>query len=301
MQKLHTHTAQADGFWFVTAAAIIWGTIGVATQEIYNVDSTTPLFINLTRTLIATPMLLFLCWRVVGRGMFNIQRRDFIVMMLTGTFLVLSQVAYFAGIREAGVTITTLLTLCISPLVVAFVSVILKFETLSGRFMIALILAMLGSLLLVGVNTPSNTEYNITSGTIFSLIAAVFYALMLIGGRFLAANYHPLQVITVGFAAGTVVLLLINLASEVVIVQTAEGWMLVLYLGLVPTAFAYWLFQVGLRTVSATTASIVIMLDPLVAAFLAWMLFGETLSSAGVIGAMLLISSLFLLSVPHRA
>jgi DME family drug/metabolite transporter len=69
-----------------------------------------------------------------------------------------------------------------------------------------------------------------------------------------------------------------------------------LYLGLVPTAFAYWLFQMGLRSVSASAASIVSMLDPLVAALLAWLLFGETLPLTGIAGAILLILSIFLLS-----
>jgi DME family drug/metabolite transporter len=87
-------------------------------------------------------------------------------------------------------------------------------------------------------------------------------------------------------------------------VHTAQGWLLVLYLGLVPTAFAYWMFQKGLRSVSATAASIVSMLDPVVAALLAWVLFGETLSASGIVGAALLLTSIFLLSISqgeHRS
>jgi len=79
-------------------------------------------------------------------------------------------------------------------------------------------------------------------------------------------------------------------------VHTSQGWLLVLYLGLVPTALAYLLFQTGLRSVSATAASIVSMLDPLVAALLAWLLFGETLAATGIAGALLLALSIFLLS-----
>ena len=294
MRKLHT--VQPDGFWLVTAAAIIWGTIGVATQAIYNIDSTTPLFINLTRTLIATPVLLLMCWRVVGRAMFDIRRRDLLIILLSGTFLVLSQAAYFAGIRYSGVTITTLLTLCISPLVVTFLSVLLKFEALTGRIVLALICALTGSVMLVGVNPSESAQHNLPLGTLCSLVAAVCYACMLICGRFLAARYHSLQVTAIAFGAGTLVLLLLNLAGGIVVVQTARGWLLVLYLGLVPTAFAYWLFQVGLRSVPATTASIVVMLDPLVAALLAWSLLGETLAATGILGTTLLILSLFLLS-----
>jgi DME family drug/metabolite transporter len=74
----------------------------------------------------------------------------------------------------------------------------------------------------------------------------------------------------------------------------------VIYLALVPTALAYWMFQNGLQSVSATAASIVSMLDPLVAALLAWVLFGETLGASGIIGGGLLMLSIFMLSRDKR-
>src|SRR5689334_22052948 len=105
MRRLQT--IQPDGFWLVTGAAALWGTIGVVTQTIYNIDTTTSLFLNLMRMGIAALVLLVACWRTVGPRMFNIQRRDFLIMLLSGTLLAISQAAYFAAIRYAGVTIAT--------------------------------------------------------------------------------------------------------------------------------------------------------------------------------------------------
>src|SRR5215831_14990167 len=133
MRKIQS--CRPDDLWLVASAAAIWGTIGVATKTIYNIDSTTSLFINLARMLIATPVLLIVCWRVVGPKMFHIPRRDFLIMLLTGTLLAISQAAYFAGIRYSGVTIATLLTLCITSPIVTCFSVLLKFETLTGRIL----------------------------------------------------------------------------------------------------------------------------------------------------------------------
>jgi drug/metabolite transporter, DME family len=300
MQKIQTF--QPDGFWLVTFAAITWGTIGVATQAIYNSDTTTSLFINLARMLIATPVLLLACWRVIGTKLFQFERRGLLIMLVSGALLATSHAAYFAAIRSAGVTIATLLTICVAPLVVTGVSVLLKLEILTRRIVIALVCALIGAVLLVGGGSPAaeSGQHDVWLGTIFSLIAAATYGSSVICGRFLAGDYHPLQVTTITFSAGTVVLVLVNLAAGVVTVHTTQGWLLVLYLGLVPTALAYWLFQKGLRSVSATSASIVSMVDPLVAALLAWALFGETLSVIGIIGAVLLTSSIFLLSVHQR-
>jgi DME family drug/metabolite transporter len=179
--------------------------------------------------------------------------------------------------------------------------VLLKFETLTSRIIAALVAALVGSILLVGFHSPEGTSDQLWLGIFFSVISAVTYAGMIICGRFLAADYHPLQVTAFTFSVGAVALLLINIVSGVVPVQTGQGWLLVLYLGLVPTALAYWLFQMGLRSVSATTASILGMLDPLVTAVLAWVLFGEILGASGVIGSLLLVMSIYLLSTQKKA
>lgn len=291
---------QPGGFWLVSGAAVIWGTIGIATQAIYNLESTNSLFLNLGRLLVATPVLLLVCWRVVGRAMFRIHPRDAALMALSGTFLAISQAAYFAAILHAGITISTLLSMCVAPLVVTVASVLLKFETLTRRVVVALLCAILGSILLVGLDALANTtgsQDELLLGTLLSVVSAVGYGAVILCGRFLAGGYHPLQVNTVTFSAGSLVLLAVNLIVGVTPVQTAQGWGLIVYLGLVPTALAYWLFQTGLRSVSATTASILSMLDPLVAAGLAWALFDERLAPLSIVGAVLLLLSILLLAV----
>jgi DME family drug/metabolite transporter len=289
-----------DGFWLVTGAAILWGTIGIATQAIYNVDGTTSLFLNLARLLVAAPVLLLACWRSLGRATFRVRRRDFLIMVVIGTLLSLSHAGYFAAIQYTGVTIPTLLTMCISPIVVTLVSVLLKLETLTRRIVVALVCALVGAVLLVGLHSPDGAQDHLLLGALYSVIAAVCYACAVVGSRFLAAGYQPVQVTAITFSVGAIVLLLINLAAGVVPVETTQGWALVVYLGLVPTAIAYWMFQKGLRSVSATVASIISMLDPVVAALLAWILFGETLAASGIAGALLLVLSIILLSLEQQ-
>ena len=290
---------QAEGFWLVTGAAVIWGTIGVATQAIYNIDSTSSLFINLARMLVASPLMLLLAWRLLGRRLFHVEKRDWIIVGLQGSLLALSHAAYFASIRLTGVSIATLVTICLSPVIVSSISVLFRLERMSKKLGVSLVLALVGTVLLVGWDTPANQD-NLLMGTIFALLAALSYGSSVVFARMLAPKYHPLQVTSLSFTVGTFVLLVINLGVGLVVAQTIEGWLLLLYLGLVPTALAYWLFQMGLRSVSATAASILSIIDPLVAALLAWVLFGEMLAPTGIIGAILLIGSIFLLSTENK-
>lgn len=284
------------GLWQVITAVMLWGTIGIATQAIYKTENTNSLFINLMRTLLASPILLVLGWRTVGRRMFHIPRRDLGLMLFAGIILAISQTSYFAAIRYSGATIATLLTMCIAPIIVSIVAVIFKLEPFSIRLVISLAAALLGSILLVGLNEGTTHYPNIFLGVGLAGLAAVTYGGMILCGRLLANRYHPLQTTAIMFTSGAVVLLVVNVASGILIPKSPEVWFAIIYLAAIPTAFAYWLFNVGLRTVPATTASIVSMLDPVVTTLLAWWLFGETLSLAAIGGAVLLLLSIWVLS-----
>ncbi|MET9777874.1 DMT family transporter [Streptomyces sp. NPDC006367] len=70
---------------------------------------------------------------------------------------------------------------------------------------------------------------------------------------------------------------------------------LILYLGAVPTALAYTLFFAGLGVVRATTASVVALVEPLTAAVIGVLVFGERLNAIVLTGtALLLFAVVFL-------
>lgn len=75
---------------------------------------------------------------------------------------------------------------------------------------------------------------------------------------------------------------------------------MLLYLGCVPTALGYGLFQAGIRSLSATVASIVTMCEPLTAAVLAWILFREELGPFGLLGAGFLLGAMAIIMLVPR-
>ncbi|MFF5897478.1 EamA family transporter [Streptomyces argenteolus] len=100
-----------------------------------------------------------------------------------------------------------------------------------------------------------------------------------------------------GFAVGMVCLLPPALVEGLLPDVARPGWTLgrVLYLGAVPAALAYTVFFVGLGAVKATPASVVAPVEPLTAAVIGVLFFGER-SGAMVLGgtALLLFAVLFL-------
>jgi DME family drug/metabolite transporter len=110
-----------------------------------------------------------------------------------------------------------------------------------------------------------------------------------------APHYHPLQPITLAFSLGALLLLPSALASGLVVSYPPTGWLLLIYLGVVPTALAYGLYLRGLRSVSATVAAILSLIEPLGSTLLAILLLGEQLSGSALIGMLLLLCSMILL------
>jgi len=129
-------------------------------------------------------------------------------------------------------------------------------------------------------------------GVFFAFLSACAYAGFILCGRLLTGSYHPLQINLVAFATGALLLLLGAASTRLVIVYPASGWLLLLYLGCVPSALGYALFQAGMRSLSATVASIVTMCEPLTAAVLAWILFREELGPLGLLGAACLLGAM---------
>jgi DME family drug/metabolite transporter len=113
----------------------------------------------------------------------------------------------------------------------------------------------------------------------------------------LSSRCHPLQVNAASFGSGSLILLGCSLVTPLVFKYPAEGWLLLLYMGCIPTALAYVLFQVGIRSTPATLTSILTFCEPLTAAILAWLLFGERLSLFGIVGALLLLGTIGLLAL----
>jgi DME family drug/metabolite transporter len=228
--------------------------------------------------------------------MFRVVRRDLVLMMLIGVMMALYQVCYFGAIAKVGVAIAVLVTLCIAPIFVALLSLWLFSEKLTSRLLLALTFALIGTVLLVGVQpNGAGALHNTVVGVLLALGSAFGYAVIALCSRALAQRYHPLQSLTIGFGTGAIILLPFALSNGFVVSYPAVGWMLLLYLGLIPTVLAYVLFLYGIRHTTATVASITTLLEPLTSTLLAWLFFKEQLSVFGLMGGILLIGAIVLL------
>lgn len=293
---LRARSATSAGVLLIALSAVLWGTVGIATRALYTISTTNALSIGFFRLAISAPALLLACWLVRGRSMFQIVRRDWALIVALGVLAAVYQVCLFSAIRYVGVSIAVVVTLCIAPVFVALASTRLFGEPITRWMLLALGCAVGGTLLLSGGGAGLAATAGATAaGVALALGSALGYGSIAMIGRALAPRCHPLQTIAIGFSIGALVLLPVALAQGLVVSYSPLGWALLLQMGLLPTALAYVLFLTGVRSVTATTASVITLVEPLTAALLAWQLFGEHLSGAALLGGALLVGAILLL------
>lgn len=289
-------TSSRRGLWSIAIAGTLWGTTGVATQAIYNLSQTNALTVAFLRLGIGALVLLFLCLFLLGKRMWSVKKRDALLMFFMGIMQAVFQFSYLAALPLCGITIATLIALCVAPVLVVLFSTFFLRERITAKILLALICALLGTILLIGTPSSGETPSGLLYGSLLALLSAAGYAGTILGGRALSGRYHPLQVNTASFSIGALALLFCSLTTHLAFSYPVNGWLLLLYLGCIPTALAYVLFQAGMRSTSATLTSILTLCEPLTAAILAWILFGEYLNILGVLGALLLAGTIFLLA-----
>jgi drug/metabolite transporter, DME family len=300
--RIHTTSRDTSGsrLWMIMLAAVLWGTVGVTTQTLYHLSATNPLSVGFFRMALATPVLALTSRLLVGRHILRIAWRDLGSMMLIGLMLALYQACFFGAIVYIGVAIATLVTLSIAPILVALLSVAITRERPTRVVTFALVCALIGIACLVGLPSSVSQRGATAMGVGLAFGSALGYAIVTLAARVLAGRYHTLQINTVAFGTGALVLLPVALLSGFVVTYSAQSWLLLIYLGVVPSALGYALFLTGMRSTPATVASIVTLVEPLTATLLAWVLFGERLTALGIVGALLLLGALVVLARAQR-
>ena len=289
-------------FLLIVFASMSWGTVGVANRILYNYGATNALSLSFLRLAFAVPFFFMASWISFKRRLFAIQRRDLGIMMLMGCLIAVSQALYIAAISYSGVSVSTLIAICAAPVIIALLSALISHERITLMTVIAFVAAIGGMVLLV--NTPSQTLADGNApilGALLAFLSACGYAGFIFCGRLLTGRYPSLQISSIAFGTGALLLLVLAGSTRLALVYPPAGWLIFLYLGAVPTALGYGLFQVGLRSISGTLASIVTMFEPLTAALLAWLLFHEALGPTGWLGAGLLLGAMaIIILVPQK-
>jgi DME family drug/metabolite transporter len=287
------------GLVLVCLAAVSWGTTGSVMALLAREGTPSPLLVGWARMAGATPCLLLAIALVppgtTARGEWR--PRDWAKATLLGAAMAAYQVCYFWAVPRTGVALTALLAICSAPLMIAAGAAFTLKERPSPATLAALLLAVAGTaMVLAGPRADGAAPPAFAAGALAALGAGLSYAVYAVTAKGLLRRAAPLPLAALTFTLAALLLTPVLALTPSAAAQLAAGWPLLLYLGVVPTAAAYVVFGAGLRRVTVTTAGIATLLEPLTAATLGVLLFGERLGTVGWVGAALLLGALGLLA-----
>lgn len=166
-------------------------------------------------------------------------------------------------------------------------------ERFSGIFFVGLVLALMGAATLVGQNAALSPDY------LFGDFLGLLTSFALTGYVICAAKARksvPTNTLMVGSAIVTALLLLpaALLAEGDFVPATIDGWLPLLGLALVTHVMGQGLIIYGLAHISAALGAIGLLIQPVVAAILAWAIFGEALGILHLVGGSLILAGIWL-------
>lgn len=266
-------------------AMTIFGTIGLFVKFI-ELPSTV---IALSRGALGTLFLLLVLKLLKRRINTASVKSNFKHLVIAGVALGLNWIFLFEAYRLTSVATATL-AYYMAPIILILLSPILLHERVPLGKWICVICALFGMSLISGVWEGS--ENVALDGITMGLIAACFYASVVINNKFLK-GLDPYDSSIVQLAVAAIVLLpyvLFTVDFSVLKPDTTTIG-LTLAVGILHTGVAYWLYFSALPKLEAARIAIFSYIDPAIAILLSVFVLMEPMTTAGVIGAVLILGA----------
>ncbi|WP_433791236.1 DMT family transporter [Actinoplanes sp. CA-252034] len=273
----------------VSAAGILWGTAGVVVQVVAEHTGLGALAIGFYRLAVAAVVLL-LIGLPSRRRIWAAFRGAPVAVIAAGVGLAAYQGLYFVAVRLSGVSIATVVSLGIAPVLLSAWETLRTRQRPSTATLIASAAAV-GGLVLIGGATVEPGATAAGLGLLAAIGSGVVYAASTAISRHTTQGVEPLTLTTLSCAIGAIAILPVAAVEGLAFTPQAGPVALLLYAGAITTALAYALFYTGLRRISGSVAVVVTLLEPLTAALLAVLLIDEPLGLATMIGGLLLLGA----------
>ena len=280
----------------VSLAGVLWGTGGLAVQLVRDHAPLSVLTVSAWRMGVAALVLAGAVAVARHHGeLLRLLRARPWQTVLVGSGTAAYQALYFASVVTVGVTVATVVSLGLAPVLVTVGEAVVARRRPTPTALAVLVVALAGLLLVSGTAGWGSTGPHPVLGVLLAVLSGATYAVTTVLGRPLAALASPLALTTATTTAGALVLLPLGLlgarGDAVLLSADPTVLALLLYLGVATMALAYGLLYAGLRTVPGSAAVVASLLEPVTAALLAAALLGERLGAAGVVGTLLILAA----------
>lgn len=210
--------------------------------------------------------------------------RPFALASLAGLAFALDLGFWHYGLANTSVAKATVLT-NLTPIVVTAATWMFLNERPAAMFLVAVALSVMGASIMAIAKGTGSVGPNPALGDALSLATAVWYALYFLAISAARQSKPAVQVMLWSSVTGAPLLLLAALLlGERILPDTRVGWAVCVGLGVVHVG-GQGSIAWALGRLPPATASVTVLVQPVVAAALAWLLFNELFSRWQAVGA----------------
>ena len=219
-------------------------------------------------------------------------------MLLAGLFFAMDLSFWHYGIVMTSVANATVLCNLTPVVVTAFAWLVLK-ERPGKLFVVALILAMAGAFAMAAAASGAQGT-NPLLGDILSLLVSFWYSGYFLAVKLARRDASAMRVTWWATVVGAPILLAVSLMlGEDLVPASAAGWAACVAMGLMHVTGqggVAW----ALGKLPASLTAVTILIQPVVAGLLGWLVFGETLTPIQALGGALVLGAVVLAQVSAR-
>lgn len=283
------------GILLVITATLCWATSGIFINLIIRQSGLSAVGLAFWRDL-TTAVILFLGLLVIKPELLRVKRRDLPWLIGMGAISIgIFHIFWNKAVVMIGASLATVVQ-CNAPIFVTIMAWFLFQEALTGRKIIAVVLAAAGTVLVAGLNSAGEWKI-VPIGLLIALASAITYGSLSLFGKKLSGDYNAWTIMFYIFAFGTLTLFIFQLGSP-------DPWpvgsgIVPYFIGfvLISTIIGFGLYTTALSKLPASVASITATTEILFASILAYFFLQERMDAWQIAGAVLIISGVVLVSL----
>ena len=273
----------------VVLAAVCFATTGTAQQ--LGPDSSSPLGVAAIRFFIGSIML-FLLSSVRPKRHLVSERQPLATWVWVATAFgqALYGAAFFSAVRSTGVAVGTVVALGSAPLITSAITAISSRKAPSLSWLGTTLFAIVGMSLIV----VSGKESQVTvSGVALALCAGLGYALFALGSKtILSSGVSSELAMAKVFGVASLMLAPTLFFVDLKWLLHGDAIVMVVWLGVVTLALAYWSYATGLRQLEPSQTTMITLVEPVVATLLGAVVLSERPSVMAWCGIVVVIAAL---------
>ncbi|QFY59034.1 DMT family transporter [Rhizobium grahamii] len=214
------------------------------------------------------------------------------LLVLPGVILAMDLAAWHLSITMTSVANATLLA-NLAPVFVTVIGLLFFRASVSRIFVIGLALALAGVVILKG--GPSALGNGDLRGDGVAIIAAVFYAGYILSIGRLRSRFDTIRIMLWSTASAAVCVFPLGFFFEDhMLPATAYGWSIVFGLAFISHASGQVAIAYALAYLPAAFSSLTLLLQPVVAAILAWILLSEPIGLMQALGGVVVLAGIMI-------